>query len=407
MISLVLLAVLSSVFGFFVGLIPGIHINTLIPFFFSLSINNKYLAILIISFAISQLFSSFLISTFLGLPEDETALSVLPAHRLVLKGHGYEAFLLAIYGLLFSSILTLLFSLFLLPFFSSIYGKIRQFVLFLIIFVSCYTILSERNKRKILYAFLIFLASGFLGILTLYSPIINQQNSLLPLLTGFFGLSSILVSLKEKSKIPKQKFIRKINISRKDFLTALIVGSFGGIIAGFMPGIGSSQAIMLFSPLVSETRKFIVASASVNSANEIFSLLSLYLVKNPRSGASVALQKIFPEFGFSEFLFSLGVLLISLSISFILSLKISSKILELIQRVNYFYLNMFLIAFLSISVFYFSGLYGLIILLSSTSLGILAIKLKIKRVNLMGCLLLPSILFFSNLLPIFLSFIGL
>lgn len=397
MIDFILLATLSSIFGLIAGLIPGVHINLVLPFLLTLEFSSYYIAIFIISFSISQLFSSFFVSTFFGVPEDETALSVLPCHRLVLKGYGYEAFLLAIYSIFFSSILTFLIVFLISPFFLTIYSKIRNFVLYLIIFVSAYTILTE-NGIKILYASLIFLLSGLLGILTLYSPLINQNNSLLPLLTGFFGLSSILTSLKERVKIPEQKIIKKIRIKTKDFLIALLIGSISGMFAGFLPGIGVSQAVMLFLPLVSETKKFIVATASVSASNEIFSLLSLYLVKNPRSGASVGLQKVFPEFGFHHFLFSISILLISLAISFMLSKKFSLIALKIVQKIDYFYLNLSVILFIVLLVYLFSGFFGLIVLLSSTSLGLVTIKLGVKRVNLMGCLLIPSILFFSNTL---------
>ncbi len=45
-------------------------------------------------------------------------------------------------------------------------------------------------------------------------------------------------------------------------------------------------------------------------------------------------------------------------------------------------------------VIYFSGIIGLLILVTSTAIGIIPALIGVKRSNAMGCLLLPVILFF-------------
>ncbi|MEM2782935.1 MAG: tripartite tricarboxylate transporter permease, partial [Candidatus Hadarchaeales archaeon] len=79
--------------GIFAGLLPGIHVNNLTPLIplLILSLHFPPLAgaVVIVTMAVVQTFISYLPSTFLGVPEEGTALSVLPSHRMVLEGKGY------------------------------------------------------------------------------------------------------------------------------------------------------------------------------------------------------------------------------------------------------------------------------------------------------------------------------
>ena len=99
LIELLFFSLLGVPLGIVLGLLPGMHINNVIPIMLSLSflVNNPYyLAILIISTATVQIFTSFIPSIFLGAPDEDTSLSVLPGHKMLMEGRGYEAI---IYGL--------------------------------------------------------------------------------------------------------------------------------------------------------------------------------------------------------------------------------------------------------------------------------------------------------------------
>jgi putative membrane protein len=90
--------------GTITGLIPGIHINLIGVLLVSLSaslftsINPIYLVVFIVSMAIAHTFIDFIPSVFLGCPDTDTELSVLPGHELLKKGFGYEAITLTCYG---------------------------------------------------------------------------------------------------------------------------------------------------------------------------------------------------------------------------------------------------------------------------------------------------------------------
>jgi len=82
------------ILGMVSGLVPGLHANTmagillgmqalLLPYFGPLA-----LAAVMFSALITHTFLDSIPSTFLGIPDADTALSVLPAHALCLDGKG-------------------------------------------------------------------------------------------------------------------------------------------------------------------------------------------------------------------------------------------------------------------------------------------------------------------------------
>ena len=186
----ILLALLVGILtGTVTGLIPGIHINLIGVALISLSasllfsINPIYLGVFITSMAITHTFIDFIPSIFLGCPDTDTELSVLPGHELLKKGQGYEAILLTCYGSLAAIFILILISFPTIFIISKTYEFIRTIIPYLLISASIILISLEKKKGTALFVF--FLA-GFLGLSVLNMEI---REPLLPLLTGLFGVS--------------------------------------------------------------------------------------------------------------------------------------------------------------------------------------------------------------------------
>jgi len=410
--EIVLFSLVGLTIGLVAGLTPGIHVNTLIPLILSLSIfieNPYYLATIIISVAVTEVFLDFIPSIFIGAPEADTSLSVLPGHRLLLKGRGYEAVKLTVIGGLGGLVLTLIFISLFSRGFKILYELTRPYVHFLILFVIIFMVLSERKPKKMLSALSIMVMSGFLGLIVLNSGLVQQQNALFPTLTGLFGLSTILLSIHERASIPKQEEDEKLLISRKEMVKSLILGCFAGILAGFLPAIGISEAATIVQYLggSGDARSFLITVSSVNAANDAFSLISLYLVGNPRSGASVAVQRLFSSITFYEVLQLVGVILFVAGIASMLTVYLGRKIPKYLLKINYRKLCISVSIFLVTLVFLLAGVSGLLILFASSSIGILCAKLGIRRSHCMGVLLIPTFLFFSGLTPLVIRSLGL
>lgn len=411
-LEILLFSVLGIATGITMGIIPGAHINNILPILLLISLSFNLqpysVAVFIVSTAMTEIFMNFIPSIFLGAPDENTALSVLPGHRLLLEGRGYEAIKLTVIGGIGSLISTIVLIAFLAPWFSYLYEISRPYVQYLIAAIAVLMILSEKKIKKILSAILIFFLSGGLGIIVLGSSLVPQQNVLFPVLTGLFGLSTIATSMFQRSSIPKQKEETEVKIPKGQIFKSIILGTFAGLMVGFLPAIGISEAATMvqYAGRTGDASNFLVTLSGINVGNEVFSLISLALVGNPRSGPSVAIQKILTDLTFFDVLFFVGVICFVSGIAALLTLCLGKRIPKYLEKINYRKLCFSVIAFLTIMIFLLTGPFGLLIAFTSTSIGLLCNYLGIKRSHCMSCLLLPSILFFFGLTPTIISMLG-
>lgn len=108
--SILLFAIAGSLIGCVTGLVPGLHVNTIALLFLSVTSSffpflssfgsNPYLILssLIVAASLSHTFLNIIPSTFIGAPEEDTALVLLPAHAMLLEGNGYKAISLSAIG---------------------------------------------------------------------------------------------------------------------------------------------------------------------------------------------------------------------------------------------------------------------------------------------------------------------
>ena len=399
-IEFLIAALLGILAGIFTGLIPGIHINlvSLLVVSSSVYLLNIFsftaLGIFIISMAITHTFLDVLPAIFLGAPDADTALGVLPGHKLLMKGMGYEAVKLTVIGSLFSLILALiLFPLFiiLVP---NVYEKIQPLIGYILIVIVIYMIFIEKGIDGKFWAFIVFLMAGILGILDLTMP--NLAQPLFPMLSGLFGVSMLIVSLSNKVEIPKQQITDTIKIPKSENIRALLAGTLSGSFVSFFPGLGPAQAAILGSNLMGKlgTYTFLILIGSINTVNMAVSLVSLYTINKARNGAVLAIRELLTSIDLNTLILFLATILFAGGIAVFLTLYITKIFVKIIEKVNYSMLCIFVISLITILVFYFSSWMGILILIVSTAIGIIPNIVNVKRSHAMGCLMLPVILFF-------------
>ncbi len=394
----ILLAILAGIiFGCIAGLIPGLHPNTITvgllsisPFLLSFA-SPLLLAIFIISVATSNTFIDSIPSCYLGAPEESTALGVLPMHRLLLEGKGHEAISLTVLGGIGSIILGVILIPVLIPSFKFIFPYLKKSIIYLLIFSVLFLFYREKTSR--FYAMLIFFLSGILGIMTLNFP--NLTEPLFPLFSGLFGISSLVLSLNENTKIPKQ-VITSPEIDKKTIFKTIPASVFSGGLVSTLPALGPSQAAILGSSIIGKlsTRGFIVLIGGIDTVNFVLSFISLYLLDKARNGAVVAISKIMGEITINEFILFISIAMISAGIGAILTIYISKIFAKLIQKVNYQKLIISIISLIIFLVLLISGFYGFLILIVGTFIGIIPSLTNTGKNHLMGALMLPVILFY-------------
>ncbi len=391
LIQLFLFIFAGIFFGTLTGLIPGIHINLVSIFIISasatlLSINPIYLVIFITSMAITHTFIDFIPSIFLGCPDTDTELSILPGHELLKQGHGYQAILLTCYGSLAAIFILLLIAFPSTILISTFYPTIQKYIPYFLILISIFLISIEKNKIP---SFVIFILAGILGFATLNLSVIKEP--LLPLLTGLFGSSLLITSIKNKTKIPKQKIIKPKTSLTRPLLGALIASP----LCSFLPGLGSGQASIIGNIFTKNSQKqFLVLIGATNTLVMGFSFLSLYIISKTRTGAAVAIQQIIQTLNYKTLILILSTSLIVGIFSFFLTIFLAKLFSNRLDKLNYFKINISTLIFLTILIFFISNIYGILVFILATLLGIFCISIGARKTNMMGCLLIPTIIWY-------------
>ena len=394
----ILVIFIGILFGILTGLVPGIHINLIASILlvnfslFSSYFPISYIIIFIISMGTTHTFVDFIPSVLFGVPSSDTALSVLPAHKLVLGGLAYKAIFLSSIGSLFGMV----YAIITFPFFfftlEISYNFVKPYIPYLLIFTLSSLILLERNLEKIFYAIVIVSFAGGLGLLILNSNL--TDNPLLLLFSGMFGISCIFQSLKDENSIfPKQTFETDFKFSFEFFKT-ISIGGICSSICSISPGIGNAQAGTLASLFFKklDSQIFIVVLSAINTINFILSFLTLYLIDRARNGAVFVIAQITDEISFKELIIYFLIIIVVSILAFFITLKIGKSCIKIISKLNFKLINYSLLIFIILLIFFLTNLYGLLILFCATFLGILCVELNVRRVHLMAILLIPVIL---------------
>ncbi|MCL2115281.1 MAG: tripartite tricarboxylate transporter permease [Methanobrevibacter sp.] len=413
MLDLILACFLGIICGAFTGIVPGIHVNTAGAIVFASStfllgfLSPEFLCVLLIAMSIAHALIEFVPSMLLGVPEEGTALSILPGHRMVLEGRSKEAIRIVSLGG-FGSILIIII---LLPIFAfvlpTVHAFTKEFTWVILLGVSLYMVWRLSSGKKAFYwSLLLFILSGILGWTTFQTPI-SSGLLLMCTFSGLFGISTIMFSLNDNSFIPHQNKFYDLNLN-KEMIKGIFAGGIAGAILGFLPGFGPAQGGIIAQELSggsgeNETENFLTAISGLNTTDTLFSIISIYLIGNPRSAIAVYMNYLIETFSVSHLLLFTFVSLISVSISLIICLKIGDSFSKLMQGIDYKRLSIFVIILMIAILFIFAIIYEAsipylaLILITSTGLGLLPHYLGVSKSHLMGVLIIPAIIIYFNI----------
>lgn len=452
-------SLLGVALGTVTGLVPGFHPNNVAFILLSVSpvilerlrfltalVPSETLLVLVaatvVAASVAHTFLNFIPAAFVGAPEGETALALLPAHRMLLEGRAYEATVLSATGSFWSVVFSFLL---LVPFyflFSSLnfYETVQSRMLYILVGISALFILTESFSERweahwaVLLASAVFLLSGLFGCVVLRMPVpvspfplfsSLRSTLLFPALTGLFGLSAVLFSLLYTPEIPEQETeepaverdsrtdrtdrtdrTNRTNRTeeRAELVKSAVSGSAFGTLVSFLPGITSAHATV-FAMLARRNRQpeqVITTLSGVNTANAIFCLATLFLISRPRSGATIAISQLLPlplqhwETAVPPLalLYLLTAVLVASLCSFFITKSAGKQFARAFVKIPYRKMLVGIAVFLFLLVFFFTGVLGLLVLLVGTCIGLVPIYLGVRRSNCMGVILLNVILFY-------------
>ncbi|HIH97369.1 MAG TPA: hypothetical protein HA348_07875 [Thermoplasmata archaeon] len=437
---ILLVACIGALVGCGTGVVVGLHINNLSLILLSISGIFGYVlaplealsgvdnfavllfAVFLVSAATAHTFVNIVPTTFLGAPNEDSALLALPSHSLLLKGRGHEAVWLSSLGSLGSVFLC--FAL-LLPFRfligepGNLYGLVWEIMPFVLIALSLVLIGTEHGEpfrekfgknsiqsrlSGIGFAALVFSLSGIFGVvifnMQVQSPIGLPAPLLFPALTGLFGSSALLYSLRHEPLLPEQHVESAYEVDFGKSLKSILTGTLSGTLVSILPGATPAAGTIVARALQRENdeRAAMISISAVNTANSFFVLAMLFMFLKMRSGVALALDKvlIIPLWDTLLMPPSLAYLLIGVLVAAVFSYFLTcwlGKIFAVrIGKIAYRKLIIGAICFLGAMVFLFTGPKGMLVFLTGTTIGLLPIAFGVRRSHSMGVLLVPLIL---------------
>jgi len=427
---IVFFSLLGLIVGCVTGLIPGLHVNTISLILFSsvgqialllrpLSLSDSLMMTTISSFivsvAIAHTFVNIIPATFLGAPDEETALSVLPAHKLLLEGKGYEAVALSALGsfgaIIFSTALIFPFK-FVLSRPLDLYSILNNNMFWILLAIVILMIATERRGgrcagiRAPLYALSVIILSGVFGIIVLDmpvdSPVSLSSTVLFPALAGLFGMSTQIHSLISEPVIKEQDIEEPKIFNKKSTTLSIVTGASAGALVSVIPGVTSAIGTIIAMTTRGKTdeRQTIVTLSAVNTACAFLVIIALFVILKARSGVTIVISSLIHIEEWSrisppiQLIYLLIPIVVAGSLSYPLTCFIGRKIAKHINRISYRTIIKITIVMLSLLVFVFTGFIGLIVLSVATSIGLIPIFLGVRRSNCMSVLIVPLMLHF-------------
>ncbi len=392
----IIIPLLSGILlGIITGITPGIHINLITSLIIAYSykilniLDPITLTITITSMAVTHTILDIIPTTILGIPNTDNLTMLLPAHKLTSEGKAKLAILYGLLGAAAGIMITSLSIPLIIKIIPAVYEKIKDVIPYILILISAYIIIKSKNK---FLSLVFFLAAGTIGILSFNIKTVEQP--LLPLLTGLFGLSALMLSISNNIKLPEQKDVN-LETSEKELAGYSLTTLAASLLTNFLPGITSSHTALIaekITKIKSGAEHIIIANAA-NSSAAIISFIAFYAINKTRSGAVAAIAFLIKSINIPVLILIIAVSLITIGISTFFAVKISDKILKNIDKINYKKLSITIIIFIIILVFIISKPLSMIILFTTTSLGILSQKFNVERIHLTGCLIFPVILY--------------
>ena len=274
------------------------------------------------------------------------------------------------------------------------------------------------------WALLLFVLSGALGWVLLSTPGLEAANwfpvpalansspsmMLFPLFTGLFGLSTMIMSGASRESLPEQEFDSTTPMKPWREARAVASGTVAGAAVSWFPGVSGASATVISKYLAGgepegeekdNDREFLVSIGAANAASTVFTLVALFVILKGRSGASATIgamlsDSLSPWEPLSSVPLALSLLLVSslvaAMVAFVLSARIARVFAERCGRIRYGALVRAVVIMLIVLVFLLSGALGLFVAISATAMGLLPPTIGVRRIHLMGSLILPAII---------------
>ncbi|MBI2574731.1 tripartite tricarboxylate transporter permease [Candidatus Woesearchaeota archaeon] len=219
---------------------------------------------------------------------------------------------------------------------------------------------------------------------------------MLPMLSGLFGVSLLFVNLGRGISMPKQRIAEVIELKWKELLKPVSLSVLSGSLVSIFPALGPAQSAAIATRLFGKgsSYAYLVLLGGINTVSMLMGLITMYTIGKARNGSIEAVHEMLQNVSASHVFALLAASMVAGCISVFLTLLSARFFAAFVSRINYRLLCLAVICAVAAMVLLFSGITGIVVLLTATAIGLLPIIKGVGRSNAMGCLIVPVIIYY-------------
>lgn len=415
--DIILWTVIGATAGSLLACIPGMHIASVLALLLFLcgdSLGFKGVVPLIVAMVSAYSVIGFVPMVALSVPDESLFFAVTPTQAMNKDGYAFSAILKGgigvMAGVTFSALMVT----------ADRYGVIaviftvlRPHWHWMIWAAVLFMLMSEWPQRaapglgslnrfisvwKNLFAgLLVFALSGALGLIVFQNRAAGLESSfagLMPMLSGMFSVPWLLLALRRNTAgVFRDKSDGQVHLSTRDLLAGAVSGWLGGAAAVVVPGVTAGVGGMLSGHATAMNRRdaFVIAQGSSRGTYLAGGLLLMFCpgLTATRGGCAMMLGAVHEPFGQLELMPVIAVALTATGIALLIA---RYAYLGLIALTGFIGINRMalisLVILLAIN-WIVAGLWGICVLSTAAMIGSWAIASGARRMNCLGCILVP------------------
>ena len=432
--SVILWTLVGVATGLLFSWMPGFHVYNVIALLASTGtiltfIPQEGFPFFTLGAVVSFAYASTISTTYFSVADDTMIFMLFPTQRYLIIGRGHEATLLTLLGA-FAASLILAASLPLMPYVLPIlrdlfnpYIPLFLAALVLFMFMSEWLKKGDRVEKpgwrlavawsQALGGLFVFLASGVLGFIVMYTNVLPATFAyvrLTPLFLGFFGLPWVVLNILSDVKIERQSTEDIVEVDAKAMLSGVFGGALGGYIAAFFPLITGGMGALVAGHITSQRGDdtFIVSQGANRFIYYVGALLFLFLpaASLTRGSAAWLVSSIYQPKSYVEYVYSIGALLLASGISFIGSIFLSKAVAKIVSA-YYKHVSVAVLILLLGIAWALTGFLGVFIMVVAGFIGFMSSLFNTRRSYCLGGLIFPVLLSMTGTAEAFAKLIGL
>lgn len=428
-------AIIGALAGGFAGCIPALHIYNLLGAIMLLTggllsgtIPMEWVDAVITGMIVGWVIVNSLPAILLSSPDESALFTVLPGHRYLMKGRGYDAVLLTAAGAtggIAALLLTSVVVPYLLP---PIHATLSPHYHWIIWTVIAFMLLSEwpqgrtaalppmerflSGTRNATMGLLTFALSGLLGFLLLYRPSLvstSPGQTLMPAFAGLFAVPWLVMNLVSRTRLPPQHTSARLQMTSREILHGVVSGTMGGAFAAVIPVVSGGIGGMLagHATTLREERAFLI-SQGASKAVYYGGAILLWFVPNlhlARGGGAAFLRSLHSPLPNSCALIVAGIALATATA--LLALPFFARtLIRIINRIGHGTVSWISLGLIILIVGAMTGPRGWFVMTIASGIGLIPALSGARRMNGLGIILLPLACNMSGIGPSIANFLG-